>query len=249
MGILAFDASSCVQRQEFLERDIWIGPVYCSGFTRSVEQMIGLIIPLAFVLFELVMYQFVFKRWTRKVNLSLDRHMASITSLDRPFGEWDGVVAIMRFPDGRKRAIWIFAMILIIFFFALTIYIAPVRFQEPQWLNAAGAALFMCLVGSAPWILLIEPYGNIRVITTNGILKRSPWTGAAFVRWDEIRSVRWIPFLDSFFVKSDKGLFAINHVYENLEKFAEGVLKNLPESRWIHAERKLREAQRGPFQP
>jgi len=211
--------------------------------------MIGLIIPLAFVLYQVMIYEFVFKRWTTKVNSSLEKHIASITSLDRPFEERDGVVAVLKFSDRRKKAIWILVLILTVYFFALTLYAAPVRFQKPQWLNAGGAALFMCLLGSAPWILFVESYGNIRVVTTNGILKRSPWTGTTYVRWDEIESVRWIPIIDDFFVTSEKGLFAVNPVYENLERFAEGITKNLPRSKWIHAEKRLNQALGGPFQP
>jgi len=213
--------------------------------------MIGLISPLIFILFQTAIY-IVFKRWTSKVNLSIDQHMSPIASLDSPLEEWDGVVAVLKFSETRKKAIKSFAFLLIGFFFVIELIAGLLTPREPEdtYLERLVAITAgICLCGLGPWVLLIEPYGSLRVVTINGILRRSPWTGTSFTRWDQIRSVRWVPFLDNFFVKTDQGLFAVNPVYENLDKFAEGIMRNVPKSKWARAERKLTTAMNGPFQP
>ncbi|MGQ9588481.1 MAG: hypothetical protein ACUVT7_08905 [Thermoplasmata archaeon] len=213
--------------------------------------MMGLISAAFFVLWQALLF-LAFKRWISRVEESLDRKLKAMTSLDVLKEKRDEVVAVLRFSRSRKRAIWAFALLLISFFFAVTVYAGIViPDDDPELVASIAVSTFALAVlgGSTPWLLFVEPYGNIRVVTKQGILKRSPWTGTSFIRWDEIRSVRWMPFLDNFFVSSTKGLFAVCPIYENLDRFASGVMENVPAERWVRAERKLRKALRGPFQP
>lgn len=158
----------------------------------------------------------------------------------------------MKFSDRRKKAIGVFAFILIGFFFISELIAGLFTSDQPSNTyteRLLAESVFIGVCGLCPWILFVEPYGNIRAITSLGILKRSPWTGTAFVFWSEINAIRWIPFIDNFFVFSEKGMFSINLVYQDLDKFAEAVIKNVPRSRFSRAEYKLSLAAKGPFQP
>lgn len=216
------------------------------------ERIVGLLLPLTYILVETGMY-YVFRRWRSRVDSLLEREIDTITLADGYKKERDDPVAILKFSDDRKKAIWVFALFLMGFFFVLEVIgaiFAPFEPRETYLERIGTLTALLCLCGLVgPYILFIEPYGNIRVVTLNGILKRSPWTGTSFIRWDEMKSVRWVPILDNFFVTSMKGLFAVSPVYENLDKFADGVMKNLPRAKWIHAEEMLDRASRGPFQP
>lgn len=211
----------------------------------------GLISAAFFVLLQALLF-LAFKRWVSRVEESLDRKLKAMTSSDVSKEKRDEVVAVLRFSRRRKRAIWAFALLLISFFFALTVYAGiVVPDDDPELWAAIAVSMFALAVlcGSTPWLLLVEPYGNIRVVTRNGILRLSPWTGTSFVYWDRIESVRWIPLIDNFLVSTRDGFFFVTPVYDNLNVFARGIMDNVPAERWARAERKLRKALGGPFQP
>ncbi len=208
--------------------------------------MIGLVIPLAYVILEMCMY-YAFRRWKAKVESDLEIYLRSVHPERNATN-----IAVLRFSQRRIKAIWGIVLFLIAFFLTLALYVGLGIPAEPRgdlFERVLAMTLVMCICGSGTWLVLLEPVGNIRVVTESGIFKRSPWTGISFISWGQIESVRWIPILDNFFVKFDSGIFAVNPVYENLNKFAEGIMKNLPRSKWIHAEKKLQKALGGPFQP
>jgi hypothetical protein len=209
----------------------------------------GALIPLVLALYETA-FCLNARRWTRRADrMVADKASLLLRAVSLPPEAVNHVICVLKFSDRRKKAIWAFLLVLIAFFFALSLYAATVTPQEPKLLTELGMAMLMCAFGSGPWILLLEPYGNVRVLMKNGLIKRSPWTGTAFIHWDEVDKIRWVPLLDSFFVSSKKGIFSINPAYENLGRFAEEVKKNVPRSRFLGAEDKLALAAGGPFQP
>lgn len=209
----------------------------------------GALIPLVFVFYESAFYLNA-RRWTRRSDsLVADSASLLLSAVGLPTEAGNQVICVLKFSDRRKKAIWAFLIVLIAFFFALSLYAATVKPQEPKLVTVLGMAMLLCAFGSGPWILLLEPYGNVRVLLKNGIIKRSPWTGTAFIQWDEVDKIRWVSLLDSFFVSSKKGIFSVNPVYENLGRFADEVKKNVPRSKFIGAEDKLALAAGGPFQP
>ncbi len=214
-----------------------------------MADMSGAIIPIIYASYQGALFWNI-RRWMKRAEMMTYDNadaLLQLTRLRRP--KDDVIVSILKFSDRRKRAIRAYTLALVLFFFALSMYAATLTLDQPKLLSEIGSALFLCVLGSAPWILVVEPYGNVRVLTKKGIIKRSPWTGTAFVSWDEMTSVRWVPLIDNFFIRSAKGSFSVNPVYENLDRFAEAVQMNLPRSKWAHASEKLSLATRGPFQP
>jgi len=213
--------------------------------------MMGLISAAFFVLWQALLF-LAFKRWVSRVEESLDRKLKAMASSDVSREKRDEVVAVLRYSRSRKRAIWAFALLLISFFFGLTVYAGIIiPDDDPELWAAIAVSTFALAVlcGSTPWLLFVEPYGNIRVVTKSGILKLSPWTGTSFVPWNRIVSVRWIPLIDNFLVSTLDGFFFVTPAYENLNRFAGGVMENVSAEAWVRAERKLRKASGGPFQP
>lgn len=211
----------------------------------------GWIVPLAFLLTELVIYS-IFKRWVRSVDKSLQKLMASVTSGNHISPDGNGIVAVLGYGEKRKGSLWVFMLFMTSFFFLLTLIAGLFIPAEPaktylERLGAIGFGLTIC--GLTPWLIPLYPYGDFRVITKKGIINRSPLTRAFYVRWDQIKSVRWISILSRFVLKTEKGRIVVPPIYVNVDKFAEFIMENLPKSRWTHAERMLSKALNGPFQP
>ena len=186
------------------------------------------------------------------MEVFLRNQVSSLVSNESSKGRDDEVVAVLRFSRTRVRAVWAFMLVILAFFFTLALVAGlemPLEPRNDLWERMSALILVMCLCGLGPWLLLVEPVGSARVITKRGILKQSPWTGTSFVPWDGIESIRWIPILDNFFVRSNIGTFAVSPVCENLDKFAQGVIFHVPRSKWTRAEKKLTKALAGPFQP
>ena len=208
--------------------------------------MIGLAIPLTYLAVEVAMY-WVYRKWVARVKSDID-NLLRVTRLQSDQSE----AAVLRFSDRRRKAIWGIVIILLVFFFLLASYVGigiPAEPQEDLSQRVLAMTLVMIICGLGPWFILLEPVGNVRIVTKNGIYKRSPWTGKSFAEWKEIESVRWIPIIDNFLVKTRSDMFAVNPVYENLNVFADSLMSNVSRSKWLAAERMLRRALRGPFQP
>lgn len=207
-----------------------------------------LVVPVVFVLFEIVMYR-IFLHWTDSVKQELNDRLALVSSNGGSSEEGKHAPVVLSFGEGRKKAVWIFALILLTLFGMIAISVAFVVPISNAWLTAFVSAAFFCMVGLAPWLLFLESYGSFQIVTKNGIFKRSPWTGSAHVLWGQIESVRWIPILDNFLVRTDKSFFFVTPVFENLDVLAKAVMEQVPRDRWIGAERWLTKASAGPFQP
>jgi hypothetical protein len=208
--------------------------------------MIGLAIPLAYIVLEVGIY-YAYRLWKIRVETDLKTFLSEV----RPAGD-AADAAVLRFSRGRVRMIWGIVCILMAFFLILALYVGVGIPTEPRGdllERVAAMTLVMCICGLGPWLLLLEPVGNIRVVTRKGIFKRSPWTGISFTTWGQIKSVRWIPILDNFFIQSDSGIFAVSPVYEDLDIFAVRLMENVSKQKWQGAAMKLERARRGPFQP
>jgi len=190
-----------------------------------------------------------FKRWVRRVESQLDETLAELSSTPRSGKNEDDGARVLVYAEFRKKAVWGLALIVLGLLLVIAVLISLAESVEDTWSNVVGSSLFLCGLGLGPWILFLEPYGSYRIVTKNGIFTRSPWNGRFYASWDEVVSVKWIPVIDNFFLRTEKGIMAVTPVFENLEYFAQAVLANVPSSKRIQAQKKLDRALSGSFQP
>lgn len=208
---------------------------------------VGWLLVLGFAVIQLAMYA-IFRRWRGGVEKSLQE---SIDRLSNHSRDGDEVVAILRFPNNRKKVIWVLVVVF------LGIFASCVLFVAASWPYGGGAwpefvmGFVVIDIGSAvPWLAFLNPYGNIRVVTLKGLIWRSPWfLGTRFVRWDQIHWVKWVPLGNAFMLNTEKGIFLVYSFLENIEVFANAVMTNLPNQKWKKAAGMLNKALTGPFQP
>ena len=207
-----------------------------------------LIVPVLFLLSQLGVYA-LFKRWVSRVESQLDETLAELSSKPRSGKNVAEDARVLVYGASRKKAVWGLALIVLGVPLVVAVLISLAENVEDTWSNVVGSSLFLCGIGLGPWILFLEPYGSYRIVTKSGIFTRSPWNGRFYVSWDEVVSVKWIPVLDNFFLRTEKGIIAVTPVFENLAYFAQAVLANVPSSKRIQAQKKLDRALSGSFQP
>lgn len=212
---------------------------------------IGLLLVVGFVVIQLVMYA-TFRQWRARVEDSLQETIEHLPDRSLHDSNGDEVVAILRFSDDRKKVIWVLVVVFLGIFASCVLVVAtgPPFLGDEAWLDFAMLFLIVDVGSAVPWIAFLNPYGNIRVVTRRGLIRRSPWfLGTQFVRWDQIRWVKWVPLGNAFILSTEKGMFLVYSFLQNIEVFANAVMTNLPEQKWKKAAEMLRKALSGPFQP
>lgn len=212
---------------------------------------IGWLLVVGFVCIQLAMYV-TFRRWRTWVEESLQKSIKDLREHDPHDSHGDEVVAILRFSDDRKKVIWILIMIFLGIFASCVVVVAagPPFEASEAWVDFVVLFLIVDIGSAVPWLAFQNPYGNIRVVTQRGLIRRSPWfLGTRFVRWDEIHWVKWLPLGNAFILSTEKGMFLVYSFLENIEAFANAVMTNLPEQKWKKAAGMLNKALSGPFQP
>ncbi|HYT00762.1 MAG TPA: hypothetical protein VEO20_08875 [Thermoplasmata archaeon] len=78
------------------------------------------------------------------------------------------------------------------------------------------------------WATAVEFFGAEYQLTPGGIRKHSPWTRNFFVRWDEIRSVKYVPTGQYTVIRTEKGKIRIHDWISGKGQLFEALRQGLP---------------------
>lgn len=126
---------------------------------------------------------------------------------------------VMAYPRIYKKVP--FGLLAIIF--VVVAYIAHVRSSLPvvqaRGVEQEAVEVTLMFVGASVlfgWALFVWAYSADYRFNSEGFFWAAPWSRKRFVRWDEIRSVWYVPWLGmGIWLKTDKGRFRIDYDMEN----------------------------------
>jgi len=212
--------------------------------------MIGpFVMVLAFIMCQLTLLT-AFKRWDRKMSLIRSREIESLQRRQSTETKSSGSIAVLSFGTGLRKRAWYLLMILVGVCFAMLVAVAiavGVTEEQVSWDFILFLAVIFSISGASLWVIIFGVYGVNHIVTADGIVKHTAWTRSLSISLEQVKSVRWIPFFDSFLVRTDHNWFLVSPFLENLDCFAKGVMNNVPKEKWSGAMEKLEKASSGSF--
>jgi hypothetical protein len=82
-----------------------------------------------------------------------------------------------------------------------------------------------------PWIVYVDAMGSACQVGPEGISKISPWTKGFFARWDDVESVSYVEWTNSYTVRTRLGIIRIGSAMEGIDFFEKTIARNVPAAR------------------
>lgn len=160
------------------------------------------------------------------------------------------VIAVTGYGKRRMAVITTIGVVLIVFFLSIA---AAATFMATSGQDNLATSVFMALtlslISILPWSLMMEAHGRFCIVTNAGIECYLPFRKNRYVTWNQVKCVWWLPLFGGFRIHTECGPVAASSVWENIQILAEGILHNVPKSRLKWAEKPLKKALDGPFEP
>ena len=208
--------------------------------------------PLVDIIISVLMY-FIYKREVRRVRDWRTRQHKAVNSGEYNSSDMGRVVLKLRSLESQqpRTGLGIALGMWPLFFLGVLIFSGTVMPLQPDqippktlpWTIGIWAGFLMfCLI---PWLFgfaVLWPGNAIQVVMDNGILNLRLFRGAVFIGWDKVKNVyvthsnigEWY-----FYVTTRQGTMIIGHRDKNIKKFAEVIMKNLPQDKWARVEEYL----------
>ncbi len=159
--------------------------------------------------------------------------MAKLRGLERQQGPSTGL--------GVALGMWLLFFIGVVIFSGSVLPLQPNQIppDTTEWkIGIWFGFIMVCLV---PWLFgfaILWSGNNVQAVMENGVLNVRLFRGPAFIEWQDVKGVYvgynklgdWF-----FYIDTKHGTMIIGHRDKNIRKFANAIMKNLPEEKWSQA--------------
>ena len=185
----------------------------------------------------------IYRRWfvvvgRRKVPvfvIAMRRHTRRLLrreiELKKSWDEFRVRGKLLTYPDWYWRtAAILFAVTAFLVFGVLIVAVVNVTSVPPPsqpGLAIGISAFFAALWFLPPWVAFIQFTKVGHEVTSTGIRKGSPWSRSFFARWDEVESVSYSYFWDSYIIRTAKGTIRMRAFLDGITFLLEMVSENV----------------------
>jgi len=166
------------------------------------------------------------ERYMRKIRLreqelkkSWDKFRVQGKVLTYPEDMWKSVMGLFILP------------LYVIFAFGMALIAAAHYHPEDVGGLISVMLIFAALTAIWPWLWFIRVYSVAHEVTCAGIRKTSLFSKSFSASWDEVNSITYSYWRDSYVLHTNKGIIRIRGISDGIKFFLQMVSENVPPER------------------